>query len=164
MLAVERAHIRARLRRVTIDYKALKKAIDDEFGADYNPELWTAAYDSDDPDDVNRVSPVISAFERIVNSLVEAARSGLVGSGLAQPAGTPDTVTNDLILVRDDGGLTDGQMQLLADLSRTRNQLQHVYIDVTAEEARTAVRRLIANLPALTKGLNNWFKKYGVGV
>ena len=159
----EREHIRARLRRVAVDHRALKAAAG-AFGPDLEPERWTAAFDSDDPHDVNRVAPVVSGFERIVNGLVEAARSGLVAGGIARPGRTPDTVRTDLDAVRDDGGLTDAQCDLLVALSRTRNQLQHDYVDVTADDARAAVRRLIRNLPALTRSLNDWFKRYGVGV
>jgi hypothetical protein len=35
---------------------------------------------------------------------------------------------------------------------------------VSADDMRAAVRRLAANLPALTKALNAWFKRYDVGV
>ena len=161
---VEGQHIQARLRRVAVDHRALKTAIEDEFGADFDRDAWAAVFDSDDAQDVNRVSPIVSGFERIVNGVVEAARSGLIASGIAQPAGTPDGVRTDLEMVRDDGGLSDGQCRLLVDLSRTRNQLQHVYIDVSADDARDAIRRLRTNLPALIRALNEWFKRYDVGV
>jgi uncharacterized protein YutE (UPF0331/DUF86 family) len=159
----EREHIRARLRRVAVDHRALKAAAD-AFGPELEPTRWTEAFDSDDPDDVNRVAPVISGFERIVNGLVEAARSGLVAGGIARPGGTPETVRTDLEAVRDDGGLSPAQCDLLVALGRTRNQLQHDYVDVTADDARAAVRRLIRNLPALTRALNDWFKRHDVGV
>jgi uncharacterized protein YutE (UPF0331/DUF86 family) len=160
---VEGQHIRARLRRIAIDHRALAVAIEDAFGVDFERHAWALAFDGDDPHDVNRVAPVISGFERIVNGLVEAARSGLIASGIAQPTGTPETVRADLELVRDDGGLSDRQCDLLVDLRRTRNQLQHVYIDVSADDARDAVRRLRSNLPTLTRALNDWFKRYDVG-
>jgi hypothetical protein len=161
---VEAEHIRRRLRRLAVDFRALKAATDEHFGPDFDPMAWSAAFDSPDPKDVNRVAPVISAFERIVNGLVESARSGLVAGGVARPAGSPETVRHDLEAVRDDGGLTDRQCDLLVDLSRTRNDLQHDYIDVSADDVRAAVRRLETNLPALTKALNAWFKRYDVGV
>lgn len=164
VIAVERQHVRARLRRVAVDYRALGAAIDDRFGSDFDRERWIAAFESDDPGAVNVVSPVISAFERIVNGLVEAARSGLVAGGIAQPGGTHDNVRADLERVRDDDGITEGQLALLVDLSRTRNQLQHVYVDVSADDVRTAVGRLRSNLPALTKALNAWLTRYDVGV
>lgn len=162
--AVERQHVRARLKRVAVDYRALAAAIEEPFGPDFDRERWNAAFESDEPGAVNRISPVISAFERIVNGLVEAARSGLVAGGVARPGGTPETVRSDLERVRDDRGITDGQLALLVDLSRTRNQLQHAYIDVSADDMRTAVRRLRGNLPALTKALNAWLTRHGVGV
>jgi uncharacterized protein YutE (UPF0331/DUF86 family) len=164
VIAVQRQHVRARLRRVAIDYRALAAAIENGFGTDFDRGRWIAAFESDDPGDVNVVSPVISAFERIVNGLVEAARSGLVAGAIAQPGETPATVRTDLESVRGDGGLSDGQLALLVDLSRTRNQLQHAYIHVSADDARTAVRRLRHNLPALTKALNAWLTRYDVGV
>ncbi len=161
---METSHIRARIRRLVVDFRALKVAIEDEFGADFDPDAWRQAFDSDEPEDVNSVAPVVGAFERIVNGLVEAARSGLVASGQARPLGTPETVQSDLERIRDDGGLTDEQLALLVDLSRTRNELQHAYIEVTADHARTAITRLKANLPAIVKALNGWFTRHGVGV
>lgn len=153
---VERRHIRARLRRLVVDSRALKAAMEDEFGPDFDRDRWSALFGSDDPRDVNKVSAVISAFERIVNGLVEAARSGLVAGGVARPAGTPESVRADLERVEADGGLTRAEVDLLVDLSRTRNALQHVYIDVSADDAREAVQRLRRNLSRLTRTLNDW--------
>jgi hypothetical protein len=164
VVRTEREHIRRRLRRMAIDFRALKAAIDDEFGPDLDPDSWAAAFESADPKEVNRVAAVISAYERIVNGIVESGRSGLVAGGIGRPTGTPETVRNDLEAVRDDGGLAAGQCGLLVQLSRTRNELQHDYVDVTADDARAAVRALRQNLPALTKRLNGWFERYGVGV
>lgn len=160
---VERQHIRARVRRLAVDARALKAAVEDEFGPDFDRERWAAMFGSDDPRDVNKVSAAISAFERIVNGLVEAARSGLVAGGVAQPVGTPESVRGDLERVRDDGGLTDVQLDLLVDLTRTRNALQHVYLEVSADDARDAIRKLRGNLPHLTRALNDWFTRYDVG-
>jgi uncharacterized protein YutE (UPF0331/DUF86 family) len=164
VIAVERQHVRARLRRIAVDFRALGAAVDDNFGPDFDRDRWIEAFESDEPSDVNLVAPVISGFERSVNGLVEAARSGLVASGIAQPGGMPGTVRSDLQRVRDDGALSDRQFRLLVDLSRTRNQLQHVYIDVSAEDVRAAVGRLRSNLPALAKALNAWLARYDVGV
>lgn len=160
---VERQHIRARLRRLVVDSRALKAAVEDELGPDFDRDRWALLFGSDDPRDVNKVSAVISAFERIVNGLVEAARSGLVAGGVSQPAGTPESVRADLERVEADGGLTRSQVDLLVDLSRTRNALQHVYIDVSADDARDAVWNLRQNLPRLTRALNDWFTRYDVG-
>ncbi len=160
---VERQHIRARLRRLVVDTRALSAAVEDEFGPEFDRERWAGLFNSDAPRDVNKVSAVISAYERIVNGLVEAARSGLLASGVAQPVGTPESVRRDLERVRDDGGLTDAQLDLLVDLTRTRNALQHVYIDVSADDARDAIRKLRGNLPRLTRALNDWFTRYEVG-
>ena len=161
---VEASHIRKRIKRLLVDYRALKAAIDDEFGVDFDADTWRQAFESEEPSEVNRVASVVSAFERIVNGLVEAARSGLIAGGVATPLGTKETVPTDLERVRDDGGLTEGQAKLLVELSRTRNELEHVYIEVTADDARGDIRRLRANLPAIVEALNNWFTRHGVGV
>jgi uncharacterized protein YutE (UPF0331/DUF86 family) len=159
---VEGRHIEARLRRLVVDYRALKAAVD-EFGPALDRDAWQAVFESEDPADVNRVAPIVSAYERIVNGLIEAARSGLVASGATRPLGTPEGVRADLERVRDEGGLTDSQAALLIDLSRTRNELQHTYIDVSADDVREAIRRLRTNLPAIVKELNAWFGRSGVG-
>jgi hypothetical protein len=161
---VERRHIRTRLKRIVIDSRALKAAIEDEFGPDFDRARWVAAFESEEPEDVNRVSAVVGAFERIVNGLVEAARSGLVASGGSRPGGTPESVRGDLTRIRDDGGLRDAQLDLLVDLSRLRNELQHVYVEVTADMVRDGVRRLRGTLGDLLKSLNAWFGRHGVGV
>ena len=161
---VERAHIRARLRRIVIDSRALKAAIEEEFGVDFDRAQWAAAFESAEPEDVNRVSAVVAAFERIVNGLVESARSGLLASGLARPGGAPESVRGDLERVRDDGGLSDGQLEVLLFASQVRNELQHVYIEAKADTVRDAVQRLRSNLPEILKRLNAWFTRYRVGV
>ena len=147
-----------------MDYRAVKVAVEDGFGVDFDRARWAELFESDEPTAVNTAAPVISGFERIVNSLVEAARSGLVASGIARPAGTMESVRNDLELVRNDGGLTDGQLELLVDLTRFRNELQHDYIEVSADDAREAVRKLLSNAPKLTRSLNAWLARYDVGV
>ncbi len=164
VVAIERQHVRARLRRIAVDSRALAAAIESEFGPDFDGARWTAAFRSDLPEDVNRVASVMSAFERIVNGLVETARSGLVAAGLAPTRRASTTVRADLELVHADGGLTAGQLELLVGLNRTRNQLQHVYIDVSADDARAAVRRLRSSLAAIVRTLNAWLKCHAVGV
>lgn len=161
---IERRHIRTRLKRIVVDSRALKAAVEDEFGPDFDRVRWAEAFESEAPADVNRVSAVVGAFERIVNGLVEAARSGLVASGGARPGGTPESVRGDLMRIRDDGGLKDAQLDLLVDLSRLRDELQHVYVEVTADMVRDGVRRLRGTLGDLLKSLNTWFARYDVGL
>lgn len=79
------------------------------------------------------------------------------------PSVTPESVRRDLEQVQDDGGLTVAQLDLLVALIRTRNALQHAYIDVSADDARDAIRKLRGNLPRLTRALNDWFTRYDVG-
>jgi hypothetical protein len=50
---VERQHIRARLRRLAVDSRALKTAVEEQFGPDFDRDRWAALFDSDDPHDVN---------------------------------------------------------------------------------------------------------------
>lgn len=164
VLDVERRRIRARMRRLAVDHRALRQAVEEHFGSDFDEARWQAAFDSDEPSDVNMVAAVVSAFERIVNGLVETARSGLTAGGLARPGRSPDTVPADLATVRDNRGLSGGQYDLLVALSRTRNELQHDYVEVSAPDARDAIRRLRHNLGSVTKALNAWLHRYGVGV
>jgi hypothetical protein len=44
------------------------------------------------------------------------------------------------------------------------NRVAPDYVDVSADDAREAVRSLQRNLPALTKALNSWFGRYDLGV
>ena len=159
-----RRHVRARLRRIAVDYRAMNTAIEAAFGVDFDPAEWARSFESEEPAEVNRVAPVLSAFERIVNGLVETARAGLIAGAIEPPGRTPQTVRSDLVIVQRDGGLTRGQLTLLVALNRTRNELQHAYIEVSASDARAAVIKLRRNVGAFTKSLNRWLGRYDVGV
>lgn len=162
--AIERRHIRKRVLRLTVDDAALTKAIHDQFGTDLDAALWKAKFDSTEPDDVNHVAAIVGAYERLVNGLVETARSGITAGGLAAPGRSLDKVPEDLAIVRDDGGLTSSQYKALVGLNRVRNELQHDDIEVAAEDAREAIARLRRSIKPILASLNAWLLRYGVGV
>jgi hypothetical protein len=96
---------------------------------------WAAAFDSSDAAAILAVTPVTGLFEGLVNHLMEMlhAAARLVGLDVARGPQRPSGRAL-AHAVRDDGGLTANQADVLVRLYELRNELQHASIDVKADQ------------------------------
>lgn len=150
----------ARLERLSAQRRALRRAMD-QFGDDFDAKAWTKAFDSPDPDDINRIFTVTGGYLALVNNTAEAIRAGTRLTGLRSTPGIPG-VPGIVAAVRSDGGFTSKQAETFTELYRTRNRLQHSSPDIQADEVHRQVRLLLRHLPRLVKSYLTWLDKYDV--
>ena len=146
------ARIRTRFKRLGPQQRALIVAIrpyTDDQGR-FDRDKWGEAFASSEPEIIHEVVGVTGTFERLVNHL-----NGMLEAGarLAQlpvirehgALSTPSVIN----AIRDDGGLSVNQAEVLIRLNRTRNLLQHASFDVSAEEVHADVELLLKTLKRL---------------
>jgi hypothetical protein len=159
------ARIRARFKRLGPQQRALILAIrpfSDAQGR-FDRGRWAEAFVSDEPQTIHEVIGVTGTFERLVNHL-----NGMLATGarLAQlpVLGGQDTPSTPAVInaIRDDGGLTASQADVLVRLNRTRNHLQHASLDVQADELHADIELLLKTLKRLVKSYVEWLERHDV--
>jgi hypothetical protein len=152
----------SKLERLSAQRKALRKAIG-QFGDDFDAKEWTKAFDSPDPDDINRVFTVTGGYLALVNNTAEAIKAGAKLTGLKPTPGTPG-VPGIIDAIGASGGFTDQQAKTFIELYRTRNRLQHSSPDIQADEVHAQVRLLLNHLPGLVKSYLAWLATHEIQV
>ena len=151
---------RAKLERLSAQRAALRKAMG-QFAGDFDREAWTNAFESPDPDDINRVFAVTGGYLALVNNTAEAIKAGAKLTGLKSTPGMPG-LPGIVDAVRVDGGFTKRQAETFVGLHRTRNRLQHSSPDMEADEVHRQVRLLLRHLPGFVKSYLAWLERHGV--
>jgi predicted nucleotidyltransferase len=151
---------RARLERLSAQRTALRRAMG-QFGKDFDANAWMNAYDSPDPDDINRVFTVTGGYLALVNNTAGAIKAGIKLTGLKSTPGMPG-LPGMVDAVRVDGGFTKRQAETFVELYRTRNRLQHSSPDIEADEVHRQVRLLLRHLPGLVKSYLAWLERHDV--
>lgn len=152
----------AKLERLSAQRKALRQAMG-QFGDGFDVEAWTKAFDSPDPDEINRVFMVTGGYVALVNDTAEAIRAGGRLTGLKSTPGMPG-VSGIVDAIRADGGFTGTQASTFTELYRTRNRLQHSSPDIQADEVHRQARLLLRHLPRLVESYLAWLEKHGIGL
>ena len=150
--------IGAKLERLSAQRKALLRAMD-QFGDGFDVKAWTKAFDSPDPDDINRVFTVTGGYLALVNNTVEAIRVGAKLTGLKSTPGMPG-IPGIIDAIRAEGGFTSRQARTFTELYRTRNRLQHSSPDIQADEVHRQTRLLLGHLPRFVESYLAWLEKY----
>jgi hypothetical protein len=150
----------AKLERLSAQSRALRKAMR-QFGENFDAKAWTKAFNSPDPDDINRVYTVTGGYLALVNNAAEAVKAGAKLAGTKSTAGTSGT-PGIIDAIRADGGFTRQQAETFTELYRTRNHLQHASPDIQADEVHRQVRLLLGHLPRLVKSYLAWLKQHDI--
>jgi hypothetical protein len=158
--AVALDRVGAKLERLASQRTALRKAMG-QFGEDFDLLEWTRAFDSPDPDDINRVFTVTGGYLALVNNTAEAIRAGAKLTDLKPTPGMTG-VAGLVDAIRTDGGFTSAQAETFTELYRTRNRLQHSSPDMQADELHAQVRLLLGHLPRFVKSYLAWLQTYDV--
>jgi hypothetical protein len=158
--AAELDRINSKLERLSAQRRALRKAMR-QFGEGFDAQVWTDAFASPDPDDINRVFAVTGGYLALLNNTVEAVRVGAKLVGVKPAAGTLGA-SGLIEAIQIDGGFSHQQAQTFIELYHTRNGLQHASPGVEADEVHRQVRLLLRHLPRLVASYVNWLKGRGV--
>lgn len=158
--AAEIDRMATKLKRLPAQRRALNAALR-EFGEDFDRSRWTAAFESSEVADINRVLQVTGGYLLIVNNTIEAVK---IGAALASL--TPDDgrrgASGLIDAVRRDGGISTEQAETFTSLYVTRNVLQHASTDIQAGEVHRQVKLLLRSLPGFVRSFTDWLARRGV--
>jgi hypothetical protein len=161
----DEARIRARFKRLGPQQQALIVALrpfSDDQGR-FDRYKWEQAFMSNEPAVIHQVVGVTGMFERLVNHLngmlVAGARLTRLPVTRADAAPSAPAV---IYAVRNDGGLTTNQAEVLIRLNRTRNRLQHASIDLHADELHADIELLVKTLKRLAGSYVTWLAHHDV--
>jgi hypothetical protein len=151
-----------KLERLPAQRRALRRGMR-QFGDDFDARSWARAFDSSEPDDINRVLVVTGGYLALVNNTIEAIK---VGAGLVGLRPTPRMrgAAGLIDAIHRDGGLSRQQADTFIELHRTRNAIQHASPDVQADEVHRQVRLLLLlrHLPRFVGSYVAWLALRGV--
>jgi hypothetical protein len=158
--SAELDRIGAKLERLATQRRALRKAMG-QFDGDFDAKAWRQAFDSPDPDDINRVFMVTGGYLALVNNTAEAVKTGAKLVGL-QPTPGRQGIPGILDAIRKDGGFTSRQAETFTELYRTRNRLQHSSPDIQADEVHRQARLLLRHLPRFVASFLAWLERHEI--
>jgi hypothetical protein len=156
----DRDRIERYLERMPLEREALLLAMN-QFGADFDREVWRTAYEAFSAEEHNRVVQVTSNLRALVDSAVELVRIAATLTGL-RPTGRRPSANADIEALRADGALTGEQTYKLVRLKELCDRMRHEYAYVDADDVHAAVRTLLELLPGLTAAYTQWLAEYGV--
>ncbi|MBS1869773.1 MAG: hypothetical protein JSS99_08920 [Actinobacteria bacterium] len=158
--AAEIDRIATKLKRLPVQRRALNAAIR-AFGDEFDGAEWTAAFESEETVDINRVLQVTGGYLILVNNTIEAVK---IGAGLADltPADGRRGASGLIDAVRRDGGFSREQAETFISLYATRNLLQHASTDVQARDVHRQVKLLLRSLPGFVASFTSWLARHGV--
>ncbi len=152
--------LNAKLERLSAQSRALREAML-QFGGNFDAKAWADAFNSPDPEDINRVYTVTGGYLALVNNTAEAIRAGAKLTS-TEPTAEMRGLPGIIDAIRVDGGFTPQQAETFAELYRTRNHLQHASSDIQADEVHRQVRLLLGHLPRLVKSYLGWLEEHDV--
>lgn len=129
-------------------------------GTELDPEAWRKAFDSHDALDIVARNGLTGCYSTFVNNYAELLKTGAYLAGLT-PHRKPHT-QDAIDAVRNDGGLTAEQAEVLHDLFTFEGRVQHASPDIDADDVRKFVELLRAGAPDLIRAVVNWLKRSGV--
>jgi uncharacterized protein YutE (UPF0331/DUF86 family) len=156
----DRERIERRLERMPLERDGLMLAMG-QFGEDFDPDRWHAAYEALSAEDHNQVVQITGNLTALVDNAVELARFAATLTEL-RPAGRRPSTNADLEALRADGALTGTQTYRLVQLKELCDKLRHEYAHVDASDVHAAVHSLLKLLPSFTASYVRWLAEYGL--
>ena len=146
-----------RLRDTKRHYNALVAAMA-WFGDDFDAEEFQAAFNSEDPDELNRVKSVERGVDQLYNYAAELAAFGLE---LAELRGRHDETNarRDLEQLARLGVISMARARRLQRLRELRRLLVHDYATAMAEQVHEAAKILRSELPYFFRAYAAWVKE-----
>lgn len=127
------------------------------FGEDFDLDLFEAAFESEDPDELNRVKAVERGVDQLYNYMAELAAYGLELAGERQRHDETNA-RRDLDALARLSVLSAERVRRLQRLRELRRLLVHEYATATATEAHEAARILADELPLFYHAYGEWIR------
>jgi uncharacterized protein YutE (UPF0331/DUF86 family) len=129
-----------------------------EFGDDFDLTAFQAAYQSEDPVELNRVKAVERGVDQLYNYIAELAAFGLE---LAEIRDRRDATNArlDLEALARIGVIGPERTRRLQRLRELRRQLVHEYATATAEQVHEAARIIAVEFVPFYDGYRKWIAR-----
>lgn len=152
-----KAKIRDRVTDVRRHLIALRAAMA-EFGEDFDLPVFQAAYDSEDPVELNRVKAVERGVDQLYGYIAELAAFGLELAGIRERQDATNARL-DLDALARAGVIGPERTRRLQRLRELRRQLVHEYATATAEQVHEAARIIAAEFAPFYDAYREWIAR-----
>ena len=152
-----KAKIRDRVSDLRRHLIALRVAMS-EFGEDFDLDAFQAAYDSEDPVELNRVKAVERGVDQLYNYIAELGAFGLELAGVRQRRDETNARADIDALARI-GVIGPGRARRLQRLRELRRQLVHEYAAATAEQVHEAGRIITTEFVPFYDAYRDWIAR-----
>jgi uncharacterized protein YutE (UPF0331/DUF86 family) len=127
-----------------------------QFLPDLDEQALSMAWDSDDPAERNRADSVLASFEKTYMLLVDlitlsvklARRIGAIDD---ERASAPELLANNGVISHDALVVFEKQREV-------RNRSQHIYVELSISELRTAVLDQLETTPKIIQRIAAWIE------
>jgi uncharacterized protein YutE (UPF0331/DUF86 family) len=125
-----------------------------QFLPDLDEQALIAAWDSDDPAERNRADSVLASFEKTYMLLMDLIALSVK---LARRIGAmDDESTPALELLVDAGVISHDALAEIEKQREVRNTSQHIYVELSMPELRTAALGQLETTPRAIQGIAAW--------
>jgi uncharacterized protein YutE (UPF0331/DUF86 family) len=155
--AVLKRKVLDRIRDLRRHLNALEFAMA-SFGEDFDVAAFTLAFDSDEPDELNRVKAVERGVDQLYNSMAELTAFGLE---LAGDRGRNDETNarRDLEALARLRIVSRERVRRLQRLRELRRLIVHEYPTASARQVHEAARIVSDQLPASYRAYSDWIRR-----
>jgi hypothetical protein len=154
---VLKAKIRDRVSDLRRHLIALRTAMA-EFGEDFDLDVFQAAFDSDDPAQLNHVKAVERGVDQLYNYIAELTSFGLELSGV-RSRGQDTNARVDLESLQRIGVIGPERARRLQRLRELRRLLVHEYANATAEQVYEAARIITSEFVQFYDAYRDWIAR-----
>lgn len=125
-----------------------------QFLPDLDEQALSEAWDSDDPAERNRADSVLASFEKTYMLLMDLI---MLSVKLARRIGAiDDEKTSAPELLANTGVISHDALAAIEQQREVRNTSQHVYVELSMSELRTAVLGQLEKTPQTVRSIAAW--------
>jgi uncharacterized protein YutE (UPF0331/DUF86 family) len=127
------------------------------FGEDFDLDVFQSEFDSEEPEELNRVKAVERGVDQLYNYMVELAAFGLELAGERRRF-DENNARRDLDALARIGVISRERAARLQRLREYRRLFVHEYASATATQVHEAARILDDELPAFYRAYGEWVR------
>jgi uncharacterized protein YutE (UPF0331/DUF86 family) len=127
------------------------------FGDDFESEVFRRAFESDDPDELNRVKAVERGVDQLYNYMAELAAFGTELAG-RRDRHDETNARRDLDMLATLKVISRERVRRLQQLRELRRLLVHEYATATASQVHEAATIITAELPNFYRAYGKWIQ------
>ncbi len=129
-----------------------------QFLPDLDEKALTAAWDSDDPAERNRADSVLASFEKTYMLLMDLITLSVKLARRIEAIDDERTPAPELLV--NAGVISHGALVAIEKQREVRNTSQHLYVELSMSELRTAVLGQLETTPRAIQSIAAWVESF----